>query len=69
MPKHKQTESPVERILLRPPEAAEALGISVSKAYDLIKTEELPSIRLGGSLRVPVEALKEMVKTRRRGSP
>lgn len=53
-----------ERLLLRPAECADAIGVSRSKAYELISSGEIPSIRLGGSVRVPVEALREWIGRR-----
>ena len=50
-----------ERLMLRPSEAADAMGVSRSKAYELIANGEIPSVRLGGCIRVPVEALKEWI--------
>jgi excisionase family DNA binding protein len=49
------------RLLLRPTEAADAIGVSRSKAYTLISNGEIPSIRIGGSVRVPVEALRAWI--------
>jgi excisionase family DNA binding protein len=47
------------RLLLRPAEVAEILGLGRSQAYEMIATGVLPSVRLGKrSVRVPVEALK-----------
>ena len=53
--------SKVERILYRPAEAAEAIGISRSRIYELIARGETPSIRVGGVVRVPVANLQEWV--------
>jgi excisionase family DNA binding protein len=50
------------RLALRVPETAEVLGISRSKAYDLIGRQVIPSIRLAGSIRVPVDALKKLLE-------
>jgi excisionase family DNA binding protein len=51
-----------DRILLRIPEAAKALGISRSKAYILVASGQLPGVvRLGSSLRVSRVALEEWV--------
>ena len=50
-----------ERLAYRVSEAAERLGISRSKAYELIAAGKLPSIKIGGSVRVPAEALKEWI--------
>ena len=44
----------MDRLLLRPTEAAEAIGIGRSKVYELLASGDLPSIRIGGVIRVPV---------------
>jgi len=49
------------KLLLRPTEAADAMGVSRAKAYELISSGAIPSIRLGGSVRVPVEALRAWI--------
>jgi excisionase family DNA binding protein len=54
-------DTTTQRLLLRPTEAADAIGISRSKAYALIASGEIPSIRIGGSVRVPVAALNEWI--------
>jgi excisionase family DNA binding protein len=46
------------RLMLRPIEAAEAIGVSRSKAYELIASGEIPSVKVGGCVRVPVDALR-----------
>jgi excisionase family DNA binding protein len=43
----------VERLLLRPSEAAIALGVSRSKCYELIASGAIPSLRVGSSVRIP----------------
>jgi excisionase family DNA binding protein len=50
----------VERLLLRPAEAAELLGISRSRMYELLRNDEVPSIVLGRarSKRIPLDRLK-----------
>lgn len=52
---------PVERILYRPTEAAEAIGVSRSRFYELLAAREIPSITVRGVKRVPVAALREWV--------
>jgi excisionase family DNA binding protein len=43
-------------------EAAERLGISRSHAYELAAGGELPSLRLGRRILVPLHALEDLVK-------
>jgi excisionase family DNA binding protein len=42
-------------------EAAELLGISRGLAYELVRRDELPALRLGRRLVVPVAALEAMM--------
>ncbi len=51
-----------ERLMLRPTEAADAIGISRSKAYEMIAAGQIPSVRVGGVVRVPVAALKTWIE-------
>ena len=51
-----------ERLLLRPVEAAEALGISRSALYVLLSRGEIESVLIGNSRRVPLSALEDYVK-------
>lgn len=51
----------IEKLLLKPEEAAEMLSIGRSKVYELIGTGELASVRIGTSRRVPADALVEFV--------
>ena len=51
----------MDRLLLRPVEVSELLGIGRSRAYELIASGILPSIRIGSSVRVPVEALRAWI--------
>lgn len=53
--------SRVDRLLLKPPEVAEALGLSRSRVYELLASGELPALRIGSSVRVSVEALRRWV--------
>lgn len=50
-----------EKLLLRPAEAAELLSISRSKIYELVNAGEIPSIRLGGAIRIPRRSLEEFI--------
>ncbi len=54
---------PRERPLLKPTEAAELLGCSLSSVYRMIRQDELPTIRLGGgkSTRVVTAELRRLL--------
>lgn len=51
-----------EKLAYRVTEAAEALGISRAKAYELIASGNIPSVRVGASIRVPVAALRSWIE-------
>jgi excisionase family DNA binding protein len=51
----------VDKLLLKPEDAADVLSIGRSKVYELIGTGELASVRIGASRRVPADALVEFV--------
>lgn len=42
-------------------EAADVLGISRSLAYELVRTGDLPHLRLGGRIVVPRVALRQLI--------
>jgi excisionase family DNA binding protein len=54
-----------DKILLRPEEAAQRLGVSRSVVYELIAEGRIESIRIGKSRRIPVEALLAFVEAQR----
>ena len=49
------------KLLLRPIEAANALGVSRSKVYELLSSGQLPKIQVGGCVRVPVDSLRQWI--------
>ena len=51
----------MEHLLLRPTEVAEVIGLSRSATYQLLSRGELPFVRIGNSVRVPVDALRAWV--------
>ena len=53
---------PIER-LFKPEEVASILSISRSYAYTLLKTGELPAVRLGRSVRVRPKDLENYIST------
>jgi excisionase family DNA binding protein len=51
-----------DKLLLRISEAAEMLSVARSKAYAMVQAGELPVVRIGKSVRIPVRALNEYVE-------
>lgn len=51
-----------DRLLYRPSEVGEAIGVCRSKAYELIASGEIPSIKIGGCVRVPLDKLREWIE-------
>jgi excisionase family DNA binding protein len=48
-------------LLLKPTEVAEQLRISRAKTYMLIASRDIPSVKVGCSVRVPSDALREWI--------
>jgi excisionase family DNA binding protein len=51
----------VETLALTPRETATELRISRSKVYELLAAGVLPSVRIGASIRIPRDALREWI--------
>lgn len=51
----------IERLLLRPAEFGDAIGVSRAKAYELIAARVVRSIKVGKSTRVPVDEVRKWV--------
>lgn len=51
----------MDKILLRPVEVAEVTGLGKSKVYELLARGEMPSIRIDGSVRIPVDQLRDWI--------
>jgi excisionase family DNA binding protein len=51
-----------DRLLLRPREVAVVTGLSRSMVYELINRGQIPAIRVGKSLRVPMAELQEWIR-------
>ena len=54
------TDSP-EVLLVSPQDAARLVSLSRSNVYKLIKAGELPSVKIGGLVRVSVPALRAWI--------
>jgi excisionase family DNA binding protein len=55
-----------DRLTMSVHDAARALGISASHAYELIRTERLPAVRLGRRIVVPTKALHDFLGSKKR---
>ena len=53
-----------QRLLLRIPEVMTMLGLGRTKIYELIGSGDLPVIRVGKAVRIPVTALEKWVEQR-----
>jgi excisionase family DNA binding protein len=51
----------MDKLLLRPTEAAIQLSIGRSKVYELMRLGLLPSVKIGGARRIPRSALTDFV--------
>ena len=56
------TEPAPAPLLLRIPDVAQRLALGRSTVYELIATGQLPTVRIGRSVRVPVAALQSFVE-------
>jgi excisionase family DNA binding protein len=52
------------RLLLKVCEVARLLGLGETKTWGMVSSGEIPSIKVGGSRRVPVDQLKAWVETK-----
>jgi len=57
----------MEKLLLKPGEVAQILGIGRSLVYELIARREIPSVRLGRCIRIPAESLQRWLKDQENG--
>jgi excisionase family DNA binding protein len=54
----------MDQVLLKIDDVSQALGICRSQAYALCASGRLPVVRIGRSVRVPADALREWVRQR-----
>ena len=52
----------MDKLLLKPSEVTQILGIGRSLVYELIARKEIPSIRLGRCIRIPSESLQRWLR-------
>jgi excisionase family DNA binding protein len=56
-----QSNGSFPALLVRPEDAAQALGIGRTKVYELMRSGVLRSVKIGGLRRIPAAALAEFV--------
>jgi excisionase family DNA binding protein len=54
-------QAPPQRLTLTVEEAGQMLGVSRSYAYELVRQGELPCMRLGRRIVIPVRALDALI--------
>ena len=59
---HTENGRRVAPLLLKPEEAAEALGIARTRVYQLLRAGEIRSVKIGKVRRIPVAALQAYVE-------
>ncbi|MBN1856523.1 MAG: helix-turn-helix domain-containing protein [Dehalococcoidia bacterium] len=57
----------MERLLLKPSEVQQELGVGRSKVYEMLACGDLPSVRIGRLFRVSRKALDEWIEQRQNG--
>ncbi len=57
-----------EDVLLRAVEVARILGLGRSKTYELIASGQVPTVRIGRSVRVPKGALMQQIRQMTQGA-
>lgn len=59
MQKNEMEECVMEKTTMSVQELAAQMGISLPKAYELVKTPGFPTIRIGTRILIPIEAYRE----------
>lgn len=63
---HRPIDLPSTRLLLRVEEVAEALAVGRSAVYELIRTGQIPAVKIGRSTRVSLESLQRWIRSQER---
>ena len=53
----------MDKLLLKPAEVSELTGMGKSKTYELIAAGQIPSVRIGRSVRVPADQLQRWISS------
>ncbi len=60
--KSKRDGAPVERATYTVPQAGKRLGIGKNAAYEAARTGQIPTIRIGRRIVVPIAAFEKMLE-------
>lgn len=52
----------MEKLLIKPKEAAQMLAISKTTMYEMLTTGEIRSVRIGRSIRIPIRELEQWIQ-------
>jgi excisionase family DNA binding protein len=52
----------MEKLLLKPNEVTQILGLGRSKVYELLSSRQLPVIKIGRCIRIPKTSLEDWIK-------
>lgn len=58
----------MEKTTMSVQELSAQMGISLPKAYELVKTPGFPKLRIGTRILIPVDAYREWLMEKSRGS-
>ena len=61
-------ENSEEELLLRISAASQKLSVSRSKLYELVAKNQVPHVKIGHSLRIPVQALRTWIEKNTEGT-
>ena len=57
----------MERLLLKPSEVVELLGIGRSKLYELVSEGQIPHVRIGRCIRIPSQSIEPWISAQLKG--
>jgi excisionase family DNA binding protein len=57
----------IRPLFVKPIEAAAMIGASRSKIYEMVSRGQIPSVRIGGLLRIPIAALERLAREAEEG--
>ncbi len=52
----------MEKLLLTPQECSETIQVGRSRMYELLASGDIPSVKIGRSIRIPIDALKKWIE-------